>query len=84
MNEQWRQYSACQGHPTWWWYRRPGGRLAGPHLDALRICEACPVRTACLEHALATPEEIGLWGGIPEKQRHRMRARRLAVERGER
>ncbi len=37
--------------------------------SATMICMICPVRDECLEHALATNERFGMWGGVSEKQR---------------
>lgn len=39
-------------------------------------CARCPVREACLRHALTFPEPYGIWGGFDEVER-RMIARRL-------
>ena len=36
---------------------------------AVAICGICPVREECLDHALATNERLGMWGGVSEKQR---------------
>ena len=36
---------------------------------ALVLCAACPVRRACLEHALAVPELHGVWGGTTPGER---------------
>lgn len=33
------------------------------------ICASCPVRRACLDHALATGEPWGIWGGLDPEQR---------------
>ena len=45
--------------------------------DAARaICAGCPVRGDCLEHALATREPLGIWGGLDPEQRHRLDANR--------
>jgi WhiB family redox-sensing transcriptional regulator len=38
-------------------------------LNALKICNSCPVKQACLEHALSVPEIYGVWGGMTEEQR---------------
>ncbi|MEX0835669.1 MAG: WhiB family transcriptional regulator [Nitriliruptor sp.] len=46
-------------------------------LDAVAVCETCPVREPCLEHAITTREQYGVWGGVREQDRKRMvRARR--------
>jgi WhiB family redox-sensing transcriptional regulator len=41
---------------------------------ALAICGICPVRQDCLDHALATNERFGVWGGTTEKQRRKLRS----------
>lgn len=45
---------------------------------AVMVCSACPVRQACLEHAMTFPEPAGVWGGLTEDQRNgdRRKARR--------
>lgn len=39
---------------------------------AKQVCEACSVRQACLEFALARREKIGVWGGATERERRRL------------
>lgn len=39
---------------------------------AKRVCAQCPVRTACLEHALRTREPYGVWGGLTEEERREL------------
>lgn len=46
---------------------------------AIAVCLRCPVRPACLEHALRAPEEYGVWGGLTEHQRAAERRRRAGV-----
>jgi hypothetical protein len=43
---------------------------------AKALCEACPVRRECLQHALRTPEVDGVWGGLDEKEREDILQRR--------
>lgn len=48
-------------------------------LDAISICDRCPVRTDCLEDALEHWEQTGIRGGLPANARKRLwRARRRA------
>ncbi len=49
----------------------------GSTREAKRICATCPVRTECLEHALANDERFGIWGGLSERERRR--AKRLSA-----
>ena len=39
---------------------------------AKAICSTCPVREACLEHALSAREREGIWGGATERERRRI------------
>jgi len=41
----------------------------GPAVGARRICDACPVRRQCLDHAIAANEQHGIWGGLNEVER---------------
>ncbi|MGQ0433042.1 MAG: WhiB family transcriptional regulator [Microthrixaceae bacterium] len=43
---------------------------------ARKICADCPVRQACLEHALAHRIDHGVWGGCSERERRRILKRR--------
>jgi WhiB family transcriptional regulator, redox-sensing transcriptional regulator len=45
------------------------------------ICRGCPVSATCLNWALANGQEAGIWGGLTEDERHRLRARGRSVRR---
>ena len=47
----------------------------GSTREAKRICVDCPVRDECLEFALANDERFGIWGGLSERERRRLRRR---------
>ena len=57
----------------------------GPALEqietARRICTACEVNDECLEFALATNQEAGVWGGTTEEERRKLRKAWLAKQR---
>jgi len=40
---------------------------------AKALCRQCPVRPQCLEWALGTNQKHGIWGGMTEGQRRRLR-----------
>ncbi|NEK86824.1 WhiB family transcriptional regulator [Blastococcus saxobsidens] len=48
----------------------------GSTRDAKRVCTGCPVRAQCLEFALANDERFGIWGGLSERERRRLRQQR--------
>jgi WhiB family redox-sensing transcriptional regulator len=43
---------------------------------ARRICATCPVKEPCLEHALDSRIDHGVWGGCSERERRRILKRR--------
>ena len=42
--------------------------------EAKAVCAGCPVCAQCLEHALAHDERFGVWGGLSERERRRLKA----------
>ena len=45
----------------------------GSTREAKRICAICPVQQDCLSHALENDERFGIWGGMSERERRRLR-----------
>jgi WhiB family redox-sensing transcriptional regulator len=45
----------------------------GSTRDAKKICTSCEVRSECLEYALANDERFGIWGGLSERERRKLR-----------
>ena len=45
----------------------------GSTREAKRICLGCEVRDACLDYALANDERFGIWGGLSERERRRLK-----------
>ena len=48
----------------------------GSTREAKRVCTGCEVRAECLEFALANDERFGIWGGLSERERRRLRLTR--------
>src|SRR2546425_12280803 len=46
--------------------------------EAKAVCRGCEVRGGCLEYALSHGEKLGIWGGLSESERCRVR-RQLAL-----
>jgi WhiB family redox-sensing transcriptional regulator len=61
----WHRRAACRGLGHALFVNGPAKRDAA----AVRICDSCPVREDCLEHALASPGLVGVWGGTTEVER---------------
>ncbi|MFD1720099.1 WhiB family transcriptional regulator [Amnibacterium endophyticum] len=45
----------------------------GSTREAKRICAQCEVRSQCLEYALQNDERFGIWGGLSERERRKVR-----------
>lgn len=75
----WRDQAACRNADPELFF--PIGH-AGPALQQLdrakQVCAGCSVRTPCLESALASGQEAGVWGGTTEDERRALRRMRQA------
>ncbi len=45
----------------------------GSTREAKKICTGCEVRSECLSYALANDERFGIWGGLSERERRRLK-----------
>ena len=43
--------------------------------EAKRVCLTCDVRNECLEYALQNDERFGIWGGLSERERRKLKKR---------
>lgn len=73
----WRESGACRTADTSLFFPVTDDEAA----PARAICASCPVREQCLNFALANREEQGVWGGLTESERRRVRRRRAAAAR---
>ncbi len=51
--------------------------------EAKAVCQGCTVREDCLEYALANGEKFGIWGGLSERERRRIRRQRALARAAE-
>ena len=79
---EWRQHAACTDVDVNLFF--PIG-VTGPAVDqiakAKAVCRACSARDCCLEFALVTHQDYGVWGGATEDERRVMRRQRRAAAR---
>ena len=47
----------------------------GSTREAKRVCASCPVARQCLEYALENDERFGIWGGMSERERRKLKRR---------
>jgi WhiB family redox-sensing transcriptional regulator len=71
-DEEWRLDALCAETDPEAFFPEKGGSTR----DAKRVCSGCPVRTQCLEFALSNDERFGIWGGLSERERRRVRMQR--------
>jgi len=72
-NQEWQERALCAQTDPEAFFPEKGGSTR----EAKRICTGCEVRAECLEYALAQDERFGIWGGLSERERRRLK--RLAV-----
>ncbi|MDH2430838.1 WhiB family transcriptional regulator [Sphaerisporangium sp. TRM90804] len=67
----WPRRAACRGEdPELFFPISAKGPGHAQHERAKAVCRRCPVRKPCLDFALRTREEHGIWGGTdPEERR---------------
>jgi WhiB family redox-sensing transcriptional regulator len=81
--EEWRAKAACSDtDPDLFFPIGTTGQALEQIAAAKLVCSGCEVRAACLEFAMATNQESGVWGGTSEEERRKMRKTWLARRRG--
>ena len=72
---EWMSGALCQDQPNdLLWFPDPK-TPAGSLKQAKSICRACPVQPECLHYAM-THRVYGIWGGLSETERSRLRGPR--------
>ena len=78
----WRLFARCSNIDTDAFFPPDNSEPKGPRLRreriAKQICSECPVLLRCGAHALAAPEQYGVWGGMSELERRRVKGRSAA------
>ena len=69
----WQERALCAQTDPEAFFPEKGGSTR----EAKRICVGCEVKSECLEYALGHDERFGIWGGLSERERRRLK--RLAV-----
>lgn len=68
---EWTTEAICAQVSGDLWFPKKGAN--GPMVAIVRsMCAGCPVRRQCLEHAIATEEQHGIWGGLTTKERRQL------------
>src|SRR3954454_11398498 len=65
----WQERALCAQTDPEAFFPEKGGSTR----EAKRVCQSCEVRAECLEYALAHDERFGIWGGLSERERRRLK-----------
>jgi len=68
-DDQWQERALCAQTDPEAFFPEKGGSTR----EAKRICLGCDVKNECLEYALANDERFGIWGGLSERERRRIK-----------
>jgi WhiB family redox-sensing transcriptional regulator len=68
----WQRYANCLGVDPDLFFPERGASTR----EAKEVCRGCVVRDDCLEYALRNGEKFGIWGGMSERERRRIRRQR--------
>ena len=71
----WQERSLCAQTDPEAFFPEKGGSTR----EAKKVCVGCEVRSECLEYALANDERFGIWGGLSERERRRVKLSRRSV-----
>ena len=68
---EWQERALCAQTDPEAFFPEKGGSTR----EAKRVCLSCEVRVECLEYALENDERFGIWGGLSERERRRVKKR---------
>lgn len=69
----WQDEANCLGVDPDLFFPGQGGSTR----EAKEVCRGCPVRLQCLEFAIDNGEKFGIWGGLSERERRKLRRQRI-------
>lgn len=79
LDTSWQESSNCLGVDPDLFFPERGASTK----EAKEVCRGCVVREDCLEFALANGEKFGIWGGMSERERRRIRRQRALARQAE-
>jgi WhiB family redox-sensing transcriptional regulator len=82
--DTWRDSASCRSTDPELFFPVGTTGLALDHIAAAKaVCTACPVQAPCLEFALESNQDSGVWGGTSEEERRHLRRQRVRQRRAE-
>ncbi len=74
MLEEWRRRAACRGLGPDIFYEEVEEGTDNHGSAAKLVCSTCDVQMECLAFSIINNEKFGIWGGIGDDRRSRLRA----------
>jgi WhiB family transcriptional regulator, redox-sensing transcriptional regulator len=75
----WRRHAICRDTDPNIFFPVGTTGFALMQIDrAKQVCDECPVRIECLDYALETNQDAGVWGGTSEDERRVLRRNYVA------
>lgn len=71
LDPNWEDGALCSQTDPEAFFPEKGGSTR----EAKNICGRCEVKASCLEWALAYDERFGIWGGLSERERRKLKRR---------
>lgn len=65
----WQERALCAQTDPESFFPEKGGSTR----EAKAVCQSCEVRSECLDYALANDERFGIWGGLSERERRKLK-----------
>ncbi|HEX2851455.1 MAG TPA: WhiB family transcriptional regulator [Acidimicrobiales bacterium] len=80
--DDWRERASCRDVDPDLFFPVGTTGIALQQIDhAKQVCRSCDAQAACLEFALSTNQESGVWGGTSEEERRKLRKQWLQRQR---
>ena len=74
LDDSWRTKASCRHTDPDLFFPIGTTGTAVEHIEAAKaVCAACPVQGPCLEFAMVTNQDAGVWGGASEDDRRALR-----------
>ena len=81
-DSRWRDDAACRNtDPDLFFPVGTSSEALEETTAAMALCRRCPVREQCLEFAMVTNQQDGIWGAMSEEDRRRSRKAWVAARR---
>ncbi len=70
---EWQERALCSQSDPDAFFPEKGGSTR----EAKRVCGLCEVKDECLRYAMTHEERFGIWGGLSERERRKLKRRAI-------